>query len=234
MQVQPGGGSRAFGVSVGDGARDGGVFGGTLRQALIVSASEAPHAREVHARARDRRRKVGATAEGLVESRVELGDEGVVAVALRVIGGEHGRVDCGEACGEFSKAAPRCIPRSVAPSPSVSTQPATVRDAARGDTGGLLVEGGAQLEEGGDVVGLDLAHDKSAGPTFGREPGSGESCKGFAHRSTTDPEPARLLDFGERGAGGELAFDNRRPEGVERAIGSSAHTDNVYIVASWR
>jgi hypothetical protein len=222
VQVQPGRGGRALGVAVGDGTGDGGVFGGTLREALVVGASEASHASEVHARALDCCTHVRTAAQTLVERRVELGDEGVVTVALRVIVAEGRSVDGGEAGCQFGEAAARYVPGAVAPSPSFSTRPATFCDAARGNARGLLVEGRAQFEEGRDIVGLDLAHDKSARATLGREPGGHKPGKGFAHGSATHPESPRLLNLGQRGTGSELALDNLRPQSVERTVGGCA------------
>lgn len=227
VQVQPGRGGRALGVAVGDGAGNGSVLGGAAGETVVIVASEAAHAGEVHTRALDRRREVPAAAETLVESLVELGDEGVVAVSLGVVGGECPAIDGGETLGELGEPDPHRIATRPSPASSLPHSP-------RGEACGLLVEGGAQLEKRGDIVGLDIAHHQSAGSALGREPGGDEASEGFAHRGATDSEPTGLLNLGESRAGGQLALDDRRPEGVERSIGRSTHAPNVYIACSWR
>lgn len=223
MQVQPGCGGRALGVAVGDGASDGGVLGGAGDEPRVVVASEAAHAREVQAGALNRRSEVAAIGQAVVEGGVELGDERVVAVPLRVIRGERRAIDGREAGGEGNE--PRADVLAVGSSAAVSCGGGRTR----GEACGLLVEGSSQLEQSGDVVELDLADNEGAWAAFACQPGGDEPREGLPHRSAANPEPGRLLDLGQRRTRGKFALDDRATQGVERAIGSTAHALNVYI-----
>ena len=93
--------------------------------------------------------------------------------------------------------------------------------AGGGEPGGGLLERAADLEQGADVVGIQIGDDRDARRLLHDQPVGGEPAQRLAHRRAADAEPCGLLDLAEHGARGERTrldpVEQRRVRAVARS-----------------
>ena len=96
--------------------------------------------------------------------------------------------------------------------------------AARGKARGLHLERLADLEQFRDILGGHVGDDHAAAGVRADQALGGEPGEGFAQGRAGHPEPLRLLDLGEHGAGAEFGVQDLAPE---RQVGTVARTKAI-------
>ena len=159
-----------------DRVRNQGVFADGGGKTVGILAGEAPDAHEVSADGVQRRAEVGVV-DGVVEGSIEPSDQ--VVVVLPPFAAKRRAVELGGERRERGRVGVR-----------------------RGKARRSFFERPAELEQGTDVISIDVGHDSDPRRLLHDEPVCSQARERLTQWRTAHTEAGRLLDFAEHGTRG--------------------------------